>query len=415
MAELTEEEFYAMDDEAQEAAFRDAKAAMDEEVALDMDEVEEKYEPEAVYEEGEVDDVNEDEDSEESEDEENEEDIPEEDEEELEQPDEDSDKTEDTQEDGTEDEDETEDKDSASELDKDAEDNPEKEVEAKTEEPKISTYKVKANGTELELTNEELVKLAPKALDYTKKMQEIAPHRKNISIMVDNEITADDLNLLVDMKKGNVEAFSAMSKIAGVDTMEIDEEKAASYQPREYGRTEQQLKIDDVVSNISTDKEFEVTQSIVDRQWDAKSRDYFKGRPEDIQVLHDDIKSGRYGDISAKAMKLRVLDNGPAKSDVEYYIEAGHQYYAEQAKTAEAENVRAAEEAAKAEAEAKQKQEVEVAKANETKRVQTKKAAKTRKAAATTKKVAGKRNVIDYLDDNDEAYDEWYRKLQANM
>lgn len=404
MADLTEDELYAMDDDALEAAFLEAKAAQNEEVNLDLDEVVAEYTDDHDATAGE-----------EAEEEEFEEETTEDEEEELEQPDEDSDKTEDTQVNDKDGEEEDEDKGSEEDLDKDTTDTPENSTDAKAEESKISTYKVKAHGTELELTNEELIKLAPKALDYTKKMQEIAPHRKNISIMVDNEISAEDLNLLVSMKKGDVDAFSAMSKIAGVDTLGIDVENADKYVPKEYGRTEQQLGIDDVISNISADKEFEVTQRVIDSQWDSKSREYFTSKPEDIQVLHNDIKEGRYGDISARAMKLRVLDSGPTKSDVEYYIEAGHQYYAEREAEDKATKT-AAEQASAKEAQLLAEQEaVKAAKAQEAKQAEVKKAAKSRKAAATTKKVAGKRNVIDYLDDNDEAYDEWYKKLQASI
>jgi len=413
MDNLTEDQLYAMDDDALEAAFLEAKAEREEEVNLDLDNVLDKHTDDhdatADVEEEDIEDEQEDDIEEEDID-----NTTDDEEEDLEQPDEDSDKTEDTQVEDEDTEEEDEDKDTEENLDKDTDVKPDDKSENEVDEPKISTYKVKANGTELDLTNEELIKLAPKALDYTKKMQEIKPHRKNIGIMVDNEISEADLNLLVDMKKGNVEAFSAMSKIAGIDTMEIDTEAAASYIPKEYGRTEQQLNIDDVVSSISTDQEFKITQDIIDRQWDKGSREYFSSNPNDIQVLHDDIKSGRYGDISARAMKLRVLDNGPAKSDVDYYIEAGQAYYADQAKTAEIDASRIAAEKAQAESDAKEAAAVEAAKASEAKRAQTKKASKNRTAAKTTRKVAGKRNVIDYLDDDDESYDEWYKKLQAS-
>lgn len=48
-------------------------------------------------------------------------------------------------------------------------------------------------------------------------------------------------------------------------------------------------------------------------------------------------------------------------------------------------------------------------------RVAVKQDAEKRKAAAPTKKVAGTKKVIDYLDDSDEAYDEWYKSLQNRM
>ena len=406
VTEYTEDQLYAMDDDELEKVVAETRAEqgndMTDNPAPDEDVIEDEItEPEDGAEE-EIDDE-----------------IADELEQQEADPDEgeinDSDETDDTQEKGDEEAEDDEPIDTEAEDDSlDAEDNKAEAEEAK-DEPAISTYKIKANGAELDLTNEELIRLAPKALDYTKKMQEIAPHRKNISIMVDNGISTEDLNLLAAMKEGNIEAFGRMSKIAGIDVLDVDTETSADFVPREYGRSTEQLNIDEVTSTISNDKEYEITQRVVDQQWDDKSREYFRGKPSDLAVLHSDIKEGRHGDINNRAMKLRMLDNGPAKSDVEYYMEAGHQYYAD--KEAVDMNARAESERVAVDNAAKEKTraDVAIAKAAKVKAKATKDAANSRKNAATTKKVAGTKNVIDYLDDSDEAYDEWYKKLQAKM
>ena len=57
---------------------------------------------------------------------------------------------------------------------------------------------------------------------------------------------------------------------------------------------------------------------------------------------------------------------------------------------------------------------MEEVKAKSEKRNATKKASAKRKAAAPTK-AAASRDVIDYLDDSDEAFDDWYKRLQDDM
>ena len=143
-------------------------------------------------------------------------DVVEEEPEELEQP-EDKVSTEDSDNEADDEIDEyTEDEDSEDQEDDqpdDIEEEPEEEVDETVKaEATIRTHRVKADGDEFEFTDEELIALAPKAMNYTKKMQEIAPYRKRISAMKDNNITEDDFNLMMDVFKGNKDAISIILK-----------------------------------------------------------------------------------------------------------------------------------------------------------------------------------------------------------
>ena len=177
------------------------------------------------------------------------------------------------------------------------------------------------------------------------------------------------------------------------------------------------LRKDDVVEVISKDPEYKITQHVVNDQWDKKSRSMFADNPRYIEGLHSDIKDGTYDAVSPMAMKMKVLD-GPnsGKSDIEYYMEAGKQYYANQRDTSAATQVEQDREQAALDAEneklAKQQKVLDDAKVRDAKQTSVKKAANKRKAAATTKKAAGTKDVIDYLDNSDEGFDTWYKKLQ---
>ena len=388
--EYTDDQLHDLSDEELDVAFREAKAERDNPVEdSDVQEEEEIIsEEEAVIEEDE---------------------IIEEEEIDLEQPEEDSDEPSDTEETIEEEAEIDPEADPEDSYQSDADKLVEEEVEVEKE-VVVSKYKVKANGQDLELTNDELIKLAPKALDYTRKMQEIAPWRKTISALKDNDMSEADVNLMISALSGDKDAVTEIVKRAGVDTLDIDTETEAPYTGKEYGRSEQQLALEDVVNTISVDPEYTKTQRVVNSEWDRKSQDELVNNPQMIEALHYDVKAGIFDKVSPIALKYKALDNG-RHSDIEYYRMAGKEYYGDlQAQEAQVSQTGEADTRI-----LRDKEAVKVAKAAEMKRAKITKAAASRKAAATTKKAAGKLNVVDFLADNDEDYDAWYKKLQASQ
>lgn len=280
---------------------------------------------------------------------------------------------------------------------------------------KPASYTVKANGGEYQFSVDELIQLAPKAMDYTKKMQELAPWRRTISALKEHQLTHEDVSLLIDVMKGDKGAIAAIARKAKVDLLDVDVDNS-TYSPKEYGKSERELAINDVVDSIHKDPEFSTTQRVLQEEWDDKSREAFVDNPSLINDLHTDVKSGVYAAVAPMAHKLKVLD-GATKSDLDYYVMAGQQYYAQLEATnsaAEAQRLAAVEQANKAAQSAKQQAEVAKAKAVQAKHAEVSQQADARKAAApTTKSAGGKKSVVDYLDESDEAYEEWYNKLQA--
>lgn len=252
-----------------------------------------------------------------------------------------------------------------------------------------AVHKVKANGMDFEFTTDELIKLAPKAMDYTKKMQEIAPWRKTISAMKEQGIGEQDVNLMIDVLKGDKNAIAEVLKRTGVDALELDTDSKDTYAPTQYGKDETLQEIEAIVAEISVDPEYVRTEAVVDQQWDTRSRQAMAQNPSMIRGLHADIKSGTYDKVAPLALKMKSLDGG-VKSDIEYYMEAGRQYFNSVSKTP---------------APAAQRQ--------EEKQRDIQEMANKRKAATPSKTGSGKRDVINYLDDNDEDFADWYKNLQA--
>jgi hypothetical protein len=378
-----DDSLYDLSDEELEAAMQEARAQQ----ASPDTEIEEETEGEAEEEleqpEEEVDDQDgtdtEDEDSEDNEDE--------------------SDDEDEVEDETDEDSEEVESTDEADEEQPD-EDGTDAKDEEHEEEPKVETYKVKANGTEFDFTVDELKLLASKGMNYTKRIQTIKPYEKKISILEEANISEDDLNLMVDVLKGDKNALASVAKRTGIDLMEVDTEDV-KYQPKTYGKSEAELAIDNVVSNISQDKEYAITHHVIENQWDDASKRMFVDRPELINELHIDVVNGTFDKVSPAAMKLKVLDGG-TKSDIEYYVMAGQQLNAQRLAD-EAKAVKAKEE------EKVQQDKVKEVKQVAKKRVATTKASKKRKAAATTKTNAGN-TITDYLNESDEAFEQWEKE-----
>lgn len=299
--------------------------------------------------------------------------------------------------------------------DVDSEQTEEVDAKAGTEVQPAQKYRVKANGKEYEFTEEEVRAQFPKvfgqAMDYTRKMQQIKPWRQTIDAIEQAKLSHDDVSLMIDVLKGDKAAIAAVLKRTGVDTLELDTEDS-KYVPKSYGRDESTLAIKDIVDEISQDQEYAVTSRIIDREWDEGSWREMSRDPSLIKALHIDVKSGVYNKVQPIAEKMKLYEGG-RRSDLDYYKLAAQEYYKELA--AQEAYARGVQEA-KQEKVVQQERKVVEVKQKEVQRKTTQQAAAKRKAAAPTKPGPSKpQGVTDYLEDSDEAFEEWYSNLQKNL
>ncbi|CUU90642.1 hypothetical protein [Campylobacter hyointestinalis] len=192
-------------------------------------------------------------------------------------------------------------------------------------EPSVQTYKIKANGKEYDFTLDELATLASKGMDYTKKTTAIKPYRTIISAMQDNGISSDDINLLIDIKKGNKEALARLVHDSGTDVYDIPE-NSENYSPTNYGKSEIALNFEESINKIKNDAEFSRTSQVYSA-FDEESKNFLYSTSGALEGLHKDIQSGLFDKVLPLAEKMASLDGG-SKPMVEYYIAAGQQYLA---------------------------------------------------------------------------------------
>lgn len=298
----------------------------------------------------------------------------------------------------TDDEDEESDTDNSESSEEDVSDDDQTEEggtdKKKNDEPAVEIHKIKAIGTEIEFTTDELKELASKGLDYTKKMQEIAPWKKQIAMMKEHKVSQDDVNLLIDLKRGNKDAILSIMKESGIDPLDVDFEEV-SYRPSDYSISDSQLALRDVVGKLSQDTEiYNRTEHIVDKDWDAASRNELLTEPALLEGLHNDVKTGMYDKVMPTALKLKALDGG-TRSDLEYYLEAGRRYL--QSTT--------------------QQLNQQTQTSRETQRKDVESNAQRRKVASLPKTTTGKKkDVINYLDEiPDEDYKKWLKKVESKF
>lgn len=292
----------------------------------------------------------------------------------------------------------------------------EEDTKTEDESQQVQSIKFKANGQDYEFSDKEIKDQFPRifgqAMDYTKKMQSIKPWRKTIDAMEQAKLNHEDVNLMIDVLGGNKEAVSEVLKRTGVDALDLDSEDS-KYVAKDYGRDENALNLQDVLDGISKDEAYTTTQSILGSQWDEKSWNEMSGNPELIKLLHVDVQNGMYDKVSPIMDKLKVFDGGK-KSDLEYYKEAAKSYFGEkESQEAKQRATQVASDEAKVKDEEKSR--LDKVRRQEATRAATKKASGKRKAAAPATTKAAPSKVTDYLDDDDESFDEWYEELQKKM
>ena len=246
-------------------------------------------------------------------------------------------------------------------------------------------YKIKANGKEFEMTLDELKQTASKGMDYLKKTTALKPYRTMIAAMEENKVSPEDINLLIDLKKGNKEAIAKLIKENEADVYDLPE--ANDYKPQEYRQSETALEMKEVLSTISKDAEFSRTSEIY-AAFDDQTKAFLNEDPSRIVGLHNDVKTGVFDKVLPLAEKKAMIDGYNAPF-LQYYLQAGQEILNANNRPIQTE----------------QKQYVPPE--NRANKI----------AAGLPSSRGDKKTVIDYLDEeiSDEDFKEWYSKLQRRV
>lgn len=193
---------------------------------------------------------------------------------------------------------------------------------------------LRANGKDIELRSpEELIKLAQQGANFTQKMQQIAPVRKLMLMLQNNNLLSEDkLSYLIDLDKKNPEAIKQLLKDAGVDPMDIDTSVAPAYQQGNHKVTDEEANFQATLDSLSGSAEGKATIQVINTTWDQASKDVLWSNPQLMEIMHEQQQSGLYGTVSAEIERQRLFGQLPATmSFLEAYKVVGDQMLAAEA------------------------------------------------------------------------------------
>lgn len=194
-----------------------------------------------------------------------------------------------------------------------------------SEERKVLTT-LKDRDIEIPIYNmDELVQLAHKGLNYTRKTQDIAPERKIIKYARENGLDSSKLEeympILVDIEKGNKDAITKLAQLKNIDIYELEEEH--SYNPNTVDFSEPS-EAEYVAQEIMQNKELanEVQRMAVHLPYDVKT--FLGSDANALRFFAEDVQNGIAQKLIPEAKRLNELYGVPF---MDAYVQAGNMVF----------------------------------------------------------------------------------------
>lgn len=186
----------------------------------------------------------------------------------------------------------------------------------------------KANGKLIELKSpEEVMQLLQMGANYTRKMQELSPHRKVLTMLQNNGLMDEDkLSYLIDLDKRNPEAIKKLVKEAGIDPLDIDTSKEPAYLVGNHKVTDAEVNFRAVLDDLATSPEGKATLQAINDGWDQASKEVLWSTPELMATMHKQREVGIYQQIVDEMDRQKALGKLPPNAPfLEAYRTVGDQ------------------------------------------------------------------------------------------
>jgi len=185
----------------------------------------------------------------------------------------------------------------------------------------------KANGKTIELKSpDEAVQLMQMGANYTRKMQELVPHRKTITMLQNNNIDEGKLSFLIDLDKKNPEAIKKLLKESGIDPLDIDTSSEPAYLEGNHQVTDEEVNFRTALEEVSSTPDGKATLQVINSDWDQASKDVLWKNPETMALIHGQREFGIYDRITEEMARQKTLGTIPAgKPFLEAYKIVGDQ------------------------------------------------------------------------------------------
>lgn len=172
---------------------------------------------------------------------------------------------------------------------------------------------IKANGKEIQLkSHAELVQLAQQGINYTRKMQDIAPHRKTLLMLENNGIDQEKLSFLIDLSKNDPSAIQKLLKDSAINPLDIDVEAEPTYQGGNHQVTDEQANFRAALDDASASDTGRIVLQAINGTWDQASKELLFSQPDIINHMIVQQEAGFYERIAGEVDRRRVLGQIPA-------------------------------------------------------------------------------------------------------
>ena len=192
----------------------------------------------------------------------------------------------------------------------------------------------KANGKMIELKSPaEAISLMQMGANYTRKLQDIQPHRKMLMMLENNGLLDEGkLSFLIDLDKKDPEAIKKLVKDSGIDPLDIDLDKV-TYRPGDHSVTNDEATFRSTMDDlIKSDPKGQATVSVIYETWDDASKEVLWKQPELMTAIHEQRENGIYDAITAEVDRLTTLGQIPPNTSFLQSYKAVGDYMVEEAK-----------------------------------------------------------------------------------
>lgn len=187
---------------------------------------------------------------------------------------------------------------------------------------------LKANGKTIEIQSmDELRQLASMGANFTRKMQDIAPHRKILAMLENNGLLDEaKLSFFIDLDKKNPEALKKLIKDSGVDPLDIDVSSEPAYQAGNHKVSDSEIAFRAVLEDLQSTPTGQETISLINSSWDQASKEELWKAPEVMATIQQQRENGIYDTISAEINRQAMLGKIPAGTPfIQAYLTVGNE------------------------------------------------------------------------------------------
>jgi hypothetical protein len=180
-----------------------------------------------------------------------------------------------------------------------------------------------ANGKEVKIDNiDDARRLMQMGLGFNKKMANLKPHLKLIKMLENNNLLDESkLSFLIDVNKKDPKAIGKLLADSEIDPLNLTQ--GNDYTPNTYSVSDSELELNNTLDSLKESKHYGQLLDVVVNKWDGASKELLVSNPGVIEILHEQMASGIYDQVTAMMDRERALGRLTGLSDLEAYKRVG--------------------------------------------------------------------------------------------